>query len=882
MRFLGELRYRLHALLHRTEMDAELDEELRDHLERESAAIASRGLPDDAAHQRAAAAFGGVTRHAEAARDARGWRWLDDLGGDIRHAFRLLRRYPWFSGGVIGLAALGIGAATMVYSAVYGVLLRPLPFPDGNRIVSVQLRAGSGSYPAWSPETFQAVASQDQVIAAAGMYTSNNMILMEQGIPENIRAELLMPSLLAMLGVKPQLGRLFVEDDAQRDLPVALLSDAIWRQRFGADSGVVGRSVRLSNRLYTIIGVMPRDFIGPRLNPAALWAPVRFGPTGLFAAGERQRGGMAFFKLKPGVTRERAEAWINGHLRLDARDVLTSDTVTARAEFTPLQDLVVLDQATPLWILLGAVGLVLILVASNVATMGLARASVREHEMAVRKALGAGRGRQARQILTETLVLMLIGGLVGVGLARVGLALFMQAGVDILPRVRDIRMDAPVLAFAFAVTVISGLVAALVPSLARRDASLVETFIGTAARGGGARGNRLRAVLVGTEVALSIMLLVGAGLLLKGFLKVVPSQPGFALDHRINLRFNHGSAAGADTLDHAAFVRDITARVRGLRGVRDVAVATMMPLVRSGAIATLHPEGMPVGDKPPRGWQFSVTPNYFRVMDEKIVRGRDFTDRDDRSAPTVVIINETAASRWWPGQDPVGKRLVIDRLGSTRRPSISATVIGVSHDVRADGERVRPNAEFFLPFDQAPDLWINLIVHTTGEPHAMVPALKQEVWRLLPGNPINEVSTLEEIASDSVKGARFYTVLIGIFAAIAVILAAAGLFSVLAYTVSRRTREIGIRMAVGASRRSVAALVLRQSVVIAGTGLAAGLVGARLLTRYIASILLEVTPTDIAVFVMAAGVLLVVVVAACAFPLRRALTVDPVTSLRAE
>lgn len=876
MRFLRELKYRLHALLHRREMDLELEAELRDHLERESAANLARGLADTAAHQRAAAEFGGLTRYAEESRDARGWRWLDDLAVDIRHALRLLRRYPWFSGGVIGIAALGIGAATVVYSAVYGVLIRPLPFPDADRIMTVQLQAGSGQYPAWSDESFRLLAGQTQVIESAGMYTSSNLVMIEQGIPENMRAELLMPSLLALLGVKPLLGRPFVAADADADAPVALLSYDTWRQRFASDTGVVGRGMRLSNRIYTVIGVMPAGFAGPRLKPSALWLPLRFGPAGLVAAGERQRGGTAFVRLAPGISREQAQAWLNGHAQFSGKDVLTGDVVTATASLSTLESLIVLDQGTPLWILMGAVGLVLILVASNVATMGLARATAREHEMAVRQALGAGRGRQVRQVLTETLVLMLLGGLTGIVLARIGLALFMQAGVELLPRVADIRMDGPVLLFALAITVAAGLIAALAPSLARRDGRLIGAF-SSGARGSSG-GGRLRSTLVVTEVALSVMLLVGAGLLLKGFLKVVPTDPGFALDHRIDLRFTHGSVTGKDTLDHAAFARELIARVREVRGVRDAAIGSMMPLLRSGVLANMRPEGMNADDKV-RGWQFSVSPNYFRLMQERIVRGRDFTDKDGRGGLPVVIVNEAAAAKWWPGEEPIGKRL---GYGRPDRPEISAVVVGVSHDVRADGERVRPNIEFFAPFDQSPEPWMNLIVHTTGDPRALAPALKEQVWRLAPGNPIADVSTLEEIASESVKSARFYMVLIGIFAAIAVTLAAAGLFAVLAYAVSRRTREIGIRVAIGASRRSVAVLVLRQGVVIAAMGMVLGLAGARVMTKYIESILLEVTPTDTAVFAMAAGVLLVVVVAACAFPLRRALMVDPVRSLRAE
>ncbi len=857
-------------------MDADLEEELRDHLARDAAERLHHGVPD--ADRQAAIALGGVTRYAEEARDARGGRWFRDAAVDARHAIRLLRRYPGFSFATIVIAALGIGATTLVFSAVRGVLLRPLPFVAPEQIMMLKFTAPDGRFAGSGLESYATITANHQIVAAAGVYGLGTAVMTRTGEPEHTKIEYLAPSALALLGVNPVIGRPFTADDADRDAPVVLLSHAMWQQRFGADSGVVGRTVQLDDVAYTVIGVMPADFLGPRLLGPGLWLPARVSGSTMIVNGQRRPGGSIVLRLAPGVTANQAQAWLTAqvHARVADPTGATADSVPGRVALQPILDVVLLDGREPILILLGAVGFVLVLVAANVATLGLARAAVREREMAVRRALGASRSRHIRQVLTETLVLMAIGGATGVVLARIGLAIFIGAGVNVLPRVRDIRLDAGVLIFAAVITLLAGLAAGAVPAFAASDHRLSETFKG--ASGSGGRHARMRAALVVIELAVSVVLLIGAGLLMKGFLRVRPSAPGYASDHRITLTMTlNGSPDSADA--RLAFIDDAIRRITAVHSVRDAAATSFLPLVLTSAIYPIEVEGSR-NPRPPRpGHQRAITANYFSLMQIPLIAGRAFTQADDRGGAPVTIINEAAASRWWPGESPIGKRLTWGRAGTQRT---TAEVIGVVRNTRFAGTDTSHVTEFYVPYAQVPSRFVNFVVLTSGDPHALIPQLKQQIWAISATLPIDDVETLDEIMGDSVKEEQLYVTLIAAFAAIALVLAAAGVFSVLAYAVSQRTREIGIRLALGAPAASVGGLVSRQGAVIAGLGLGIGVIAARLLTHLLQSLLLAVSPTDTTVFVATALGLLLVALAACALPIRRALTVDPVRSLRAE
>jgi putative ABC transport system permease protein len=882
MRLWHMLHYRLRALFFGRRMDRELDEELRDHLAREAEAGAQSGMPEAEARRTAAVKLGGVTRFAEEARDARGWRWLRDAATDLRHAFRLLHRYPGYALGTIAIAALGIAVTTVVFSAVNGVLLRPLPFRAPQQLALAQLTStGDGFQFAGSGlEWYHQLAQQQSIIAAVGGYGLGSAVLMQSGEPEHVDLEYLTPSAVRLLGVQPTLGRLFTDDDTRNDQQVALLSHAFWMTRLGGDSSVVGRPISLDGRQWVVVGVMPADFGGPLLRHPALWLPARVAGGFLVSAGEQKRGAQVLLRLQPGVTADRAAAWLAPRMSMRTVSVVSGDSITARWRVVDLRDVVLLDSGKPLLVLFGAVGFVMLLVAVNIATLGLARATSRSREMAVRRAMGASRSRHIRQVLTEILLLMALGGTLGVLLARAGVAWFVHAGVEVLPRLSDIRLDWQVLAFAAGLTLVAALFAGAAPALLSTENDLEDTLRGGHRAGDSAQRNRLRAVLVLVEVALSVLLLAGAGTLIKAFVDVVPTHPGFAVNNRIvvEVRLHELARAAASSSDDSRrFVDEAARRMRGVPGVRDVAAAAFLPFIGMTAMYPITLEGGV--SSPGAAHERPVSSNYFDVMQIPVVAGRGFTPADDRAGPPVAIINQTAAKRWWPNASPIGRHLTWGRRGDTRT---TAEVVGVVRDVRSFGLNPAPVAKFYLPYDQAPSDFVDFVVATTGDPRGPINALKRQIWDIKPDLPIDQVATFSDLIGDSVKEAHLYVVLMSVFALAALVLAAAGIFSVLAYAVSQRTREIGIRLALGAPPWNVSRLVLRQGTIIVGGGVMAGLGAAALLTRVLQHVLEQVKPFDPMVFAGTAVALLAVALLACVVPVRRALSVDPLTTMRSE
>jgi putative ABC transport system permease protein len=598
--------------------------------------------------------------------------------------------------------------------------------------------------------------------------------------------------------------------------------------------------------------------------------------------GGRTRGATIIVRLGDAVSREQGESWLSGimHRRIALTD---GDSVTARVRLTPVLEQVVGDVRRPLLILLAATGCVLVLVAANIATLVLARAMVREREMAVRGALGASRGRQLRQILTETILLTGLGGALGLGFAWLGLEVMIGHGTGILPRLADITVDWRVALCAALLTLVTGAIAGLIPALRAPSAQLAQSFRGasTGSASGSRRGG-LRSALVIVEVATSVVLLIGAGLLAKGFLRVAPTAPGYAVDRRavveVMLRDVQGEPPRTPE-DYRRFMHDVRRRIEETSGVRQVAVTPFAPLVRSTVMVPITPDPGATEQSPRNGHLRMITPNFFEVMEIPLVAGRAFTSADVAGAARVAIVNETAAARWWPGQSPIGHRL---RFAVRRTEPATVEIIGVARDTRFDGTFTSGRPEVFLPFDQQPVQFMTFIAHTTGDPERLLDALKRRVWEVEPELPIDYAGTLDEIAGESVREQRFYTMVLTTFAIIALLLASAGIFSVMAYAVSQRTRELGIRVALGAPRWSVGRLVLRQAVVIAGAGLAIGVAVARLLARYLETLLLEVTPTDAQVFWTVAAGFCVLAMLASALPVWRALTVDPLRSLKAE
>ncbi len=882
MRATRQLRYLLRTIFRKRAMDAELAEEMRFHIERAAAEQMQRGKSESEARRAAMASFGGTTYFSEQAMEARGWRWLADLRADAGHAIRLMRRNPGFSAITVLIVAFGIGITTVVFSAVNGVLLRPFPFRDVSSLVVVTLRQADDAPAKPDDDTYAVLQQPSAPFTGVGGYSLWYGVFTENGQALALRIERLTYSLLATLGTQPVIGRLFTKGEAEGNEQVTLLSHAFWREHLGADSSVVGRTIRINDLPYMVVGVMPPAFHGPMNRPTDLWIPNRFLPA-IVEAGTTIRPGI-IARLRPGMTKADAERWLNATVPMRGESLVDNKMGKAHAVVYNLTEIIYGDAQRPLVVLLAAVGFVLLLVAANVATLLLARASAREREMAVRRALGASRGRQVRQLLAETLVLVTLGGSLGILGARFGIQSFVRAGVNVLPRSDSIMLDGRVLLVAALLTVLTAAVAGILPALKASRLGLVGAMKAATGRAGRGLADS-RGAFVMAEVALSVLLLVGAGLLIKGFLRVVPTAPGFAVEQRVAIEVllrDGGEYDDPARQTRWIFAQDVMRRMAALPGVRGVAITTTAPLTLATALREVTPE-MPNGGAPRpavRSHQRSVSGNYFDLMRIPIVAGRNLRDSDDASGELVAVINQTAAARWWPNENPVGRRFSFKT--ATSPGPLTLRVVGVVRDARFNGSDTRMRAEFFVPYAQSPLTTVTFIVHAPGPWRTIAPVLEQQIWAVDPKLPIREISSLAEIAGASVQDARFYLVLMSAFAAAAVCIAAAGMFGVLTQMVQGRRKEIGIRVALGAPRYRIGADVLRQTARIAGTGVVTGAAASFALTRYLGSLLLEVSATDAQVFLVVMFVVTAIAVVASMGPLRRALRVDPVQTLRAE
>lgn len=869
MKILSSLRYSLRTLLRRDRDDADLDEELAFHLERETAMHEANGLSRDEARRVALQSFGGVERYREECRDLRRTSWIDDARVDARFALRLIRHQPGFSASVILIAALGITACATTFSLVSGILLAPLPFSHPERIASVQLTAADGAQSAALPfDAYVRIASATSVFEAIGAHRPQTMAVDVGGEPELLRVRLATASYFRVFGITPVLGRIFTEDEATRDDPVVLLGHETWQRRFGGEL-VIGRTVTLSGKPHTIIGVMPPRFRGQITVDPAMWAPLRI--TAASATG----GVSAVARVAPDVSRDRANAWLAANISMRMRGMVETDSVPAKVSLVPITELMFGDAERPLVVLFGAVLLVLTLVAANVATMFLARSTARARELNVRRALGASTGRQLRQLVTESVTLTAIGGAIGMFATYALVDIIRTLGFEVLPRIEDVSLDWRVALFALGAIIVTGAVGGIAPALASQRG--VRLHIGDATSRDSSRG--AATTLVIAQIALSAMLVIGAGLLVKGFVRVAPNDPGFELANRatifVGLRPEYGFARD-DPEAGQRFVQGALDRIRRIEGVRDVATTSFLPFTRTGALVDVEFPGRPAATTPMRGFKNPVSPNFFDVMKIPVLQGRAFTDTDREGSERVIVVNAQAASRWWPNQNPIGQQIHftdgIDRS--------TATVVGVVGNARLDGTDTRIRAEVFTPVAQSRLRAVSFVVATSVDPRSVTTALKRAVWQTAPKLPITEANDLASMASESVSRARFFSVAMTLFALAALSLSALGVYGLLAFAVTQRKREIGIRLALGASSARIGRLVLSRALVMGTVGVVVGLALAGALTRYMESLLLEVQPTDGTVFSIAAVSVLAIAVLAACVPALQALRVDPVKSLR--
>jgi len=783
---------------------------------------------------------------------------------------------------VVVVLALGIGANAAIFSVVNAALLRPLPYVDPDELVRLTEDSPNVPQMSISYPNFLDWREQNKVFSGIAAMQFRSLNLTGTDAPERLAGRGVSAEFFNVLGVSPALGRSFAaEEDRPGANPVCIISHGLWDRRFGSDSAIINKQVTLSGASYTVIGVLPASY--------AFGTPTDvFVPIGLRADEMKERGNhpgiYAIARLKPGVTVETAR----GELIAMAQRIGVQYGMKGNsATLTPLQEAFVGDVRRPLLILLGAVGFVLAIGCANVANLLLARAATRQKEMAIRAALGAGRLRIIRQLLTESILLAFLGGTIGLLLAIWGIDLLRSASIDSLPTTAVIKLDGKVLIFTLLVSLVTGIVFGLAPAFAAAKADLHDTLKeGGRGSGPGGRSAWLRSTLVVSEVALSLVLLVGAGLLVRSFVRILDTDPGFKPRNLLTMQLalNAKQDEGAKVLN---FFNDLNGRIKSLPGVESAAFSNGIPLGGTADTSfAIVGRAKPEPGKQPQTMLYIPSPDYLQAMGIRLIKGRFFTMQDTQDSPRVAVIDEMFARQQFPNEEPLGHYLAGDG-----KDNPDAEIVGVVAHVKHFGldaeERVQP--QLYLPFNQAPDDLLpilsprmSLVIRTTTDPLSVVAAVRREVQTLDPNQPVFNVSTMEKTLDQSLGTQRLSMALLAVLASLALILAAVGIYGVMSYTVTQRTHEIGIRMAIGAQRRDVFRLVIGRGMVLVLIGVALGLIASFSLTRLMRTMIFGVAPTDPATFVTIAILLTSVALVACYVPGRRATKVDPLVALRYE
>jgi len=797
---------------------------------------------------------------------------------DFRQACRLLLKAPGFTSLVVAVLAVGIGATTVIFTIVDGVLLKPLPFPEADRLIAIQsLTQGDDDGTASVPDVtdLKAARTVQDVVG----YTGGTAILTGRGDATTLLTTFVTGDLMATLRATMLRGRSFSEADVRPGAaPTIVIAERLWRERFGGDPSAVGGAVTIEGQPFTILGIAPDSFDFPiQAKRVDAWLPI--GSTQIGAQLASQRGAHfvhTIARLRPGVSPEQAASELGAIGERLARDFPKTNAARL-VKALPLQERIVRQHRLALTVLLGAVAAVLLIACANVANLLLARGVARRREIAIRAALGAGRGRIVRQLLIESLVVSIAAGAVGVLLSLWGLAAVVAASPVDIPRLHDVRIDRGVLAFAALLSMATGIAFGIIPAFQVSNSDAGETLKGTTG-GMDPRGARTRQILVASEVALSLLLLAGAGLLGRTLVNLERVDIGFVAERALAMEVSMPDTRYPTDAARIAFYRRTLDALRALPGVRSAAAGSTLPLMGNDMGIGFRVEGRPVRDEDHTNAAYhAVSPDYFAAMGIRILRGRGFTDRDDDHAPPVLVISETMARTYWPGEDAIGKRVTIGYHNSGPRE-----VVGIVADVKESelSEAARP--EMYAAFPQTPWPFFSVVVRADRDPAALAGAVRTSLTRLDPEQPPGDVQTLTHYVRLATAQPRFTAVLAGAFAAIATLLAGLGIYGVLAYGVAQRRREIGIRMALGAQPGDVRRLVMSQAAVLGAAGVAAGVASALLLTRTLSSLLFGVTASDPATFGAGCALLMGVVVAAAYLPARRATRVDPMVALRAD
>ena len=867
----------------------EVDDEVRFHLERKVERLVREGMGEEEAWIEARRRFGDVervkqrmTREGEVGMNRLAW-W-DRMRQDVRYALRQMARNGGFTAVTVLTLALGIGATTAIFSVVDGILFRPLPFPEPEQLMMVwadRTRAG-GPPDEWTNfADYADLKERAHSFQALGAWDAGALTVTGIGDPEEIQVGFVtFGTLSQVLRVSPALGRGFSPEDDRPGAPATvLLTDGFWRRAFGADVGVLGKTLTLSGQPFTIIGVLPAGFRAPFVTDAEAWVTMREDPTDyscprgnacLHAAG----------RLAAGVTLDAARTEASDIARQLEREYPQQNTDTG-ITLIPLQADMVSDARTGLLVLLGAVGFVLLIACVNVANLLLARATTRGGELSVRAALGAGRRRIVEQLLTESALLALLGGGLGLAIARFGTDFLVRIAPAGTPRIDGVEVNGRVLAFALGVTALSGLLFGLVPSLrmARGD---LETGLRQGGRDGssGRTGMRARGVLVSGQVALALVLLVGAGLLVRSFQNLRRTDLGFDPADVLTLRLGMPPTRYPDADARRSFLGRVEERLGAIPGVSAVGATSWLPLTGFGSDVDFSIENRPMapGAKNQTVWYRMVTPGYPRAMGMQLVSGRWIEPSDDERAPPVVVINDGMARRYFPGEDPLGKRL---KLGGGKQAPWRE-IVGVSKEARYFGIRDDSRDALYVPYDQAPPSGVLLALKSTRETASLAAEVRGAVAALDPSMAVARIRPMRALVADAMGPERFITLLIGLFAGVALVLAVVGLYGVVAYGVSQRLREMGVRLALGAEGGDIRGLVLAQSLRLVGIGVVVGVAGGVAVTRLMTNLLFGVSPTDPWTYGVVALILTGVATLASAVPAVRAGRVDPIRVLRSD
>lgn len=876
---------RLRSLFRGRRVDLELEEELHYHIEAKTEEYIGHGLDPKEARNAALREFGGVTQAQEHCREARRVSWLLDFLQDIRYGARMLRKAPGFTLVAVLTLALGIGANTAIFSLVSAVLLRPLPYRDPARLMTVWEKDDQGRTSNTTFPTYNDWKAMSRSFEELALYRRWQPTLTGSGDPEQFNGLRVTSNYFRTLGIHPALGRDFrPEEDTPSSGQVVIISHGLWKRALGSDPQIIGKTISLNTVSFMVVGVLPADFqslisMDPNAGAAEIFGPLRYDASLPYAC-RTCRHLVSLGRLRSNVTQAQANAEMDT-ISAALWKAYPKDYAAAGVIVIPLRERLLSSVSATLWVLLGAVTLVLLVACANLANLLLARATRRDREIAVRTALGAARGRIVRQLLAENCLPAALGAAAGLLPAYATPRLVAALGGGNLPRLAEVRVDWQVLLFTLSLAMLTAVISGLAPAFRLSGAGLHAPLKEDMRGSSGATGSRMRALLVVSEIMLSLTLLLGAGLLLRSLARVLSVSPGFDAGHVLTLRTSLLGKKYTDNNNVRQFYREAVERLRALPGAEAAGAVSEIPLGGNVDQFGFHAEGKinANAELDPAAERYCVSPGYRSVMGIPLLRGRDLAESDSAGQLPVMLINEAIAQQIWPGEDPLGRHVKVGGLDTPWR-----TVVGIVGNVHHRGLDLAPSMQFYVPHAQ----WDNtdgemiFTLRTAGPPEAMAGAARQALRSLDATQPVSRVMPLDEYVALSVRNRRFALVLLAAFAAIALVLCVVGIYGVTSYAVAQRTREIGIRMALGATRGNLMALLARQGLLLVLAGIVPGILASAMLTRFLAGILYEIRPLDPVTFMMAPALLMAVAAVACLLPARRAMMVDPVVALRHE